>query len=129
MIKGSLQGLPFIVFTCEKFGPNCYPYPRKNITVMPEKTVVVTGATSGIGKATAELFLKNGHKVIAVGRKVAELEGLSELNNGKLDVQTADLLDVSQIERLSARIVEQCGGVDVLVNAAGTIKNGTIENT
>jgi len=96
---------------------------------MSKKTVVVTGASSGIGKATAELFLKNGHNVVAVGRYASELEKLSNGNNGTLSVQTADLSDVSQIERVSGSVIEKNERIDVLVNAAGVIKNGTIENT
>ena len=93
---------------------------------MSKKTVVITGATSGIGKASAELFLRNGHKVVAVGRNA---DGFTELSGGELDVQIADLSDVSQIERLSASVTEQNERVDVLINAAGVIGNGTIENT
>jgi len=99
---------------------------------MPNKTVVVTGASSGIGKATAETFLQNGHDVVAIGRNRDQLEQLSQTassNNCRLDVQIADLSDVKQVESVSVTLTEQHEHIDVLVNAAGIIGNGTIENT
>ena len=97
---------------------------------MPNKTVVVTGASSGIGRATAELFLSNGHEVIAVGRDRDALESLAETaskSDGRLLVQIADLSDVNQIERFSTTVADR--RIDVLINAAGVIQNGNIENT
>lgn len=97
---------------------------------MKNKTVVVTGASSGIGRATAELFLSNGHEVIAVGRDRDALESLAETaskSDGRLLVQIADLSDVNQIERFSTTVADR--RIDVLINAAGVIQNGNIENT
>ena len=97
---------------------------------MTNKTVVVTGASSGIGRATAELFLSNGHEVIAVGRDRDALESLAETaskSDGRLLVQIADLSDVNQIERFSTTVADR--RIDVLINAAGVIQNGNIENT
>lgn len=99
---------------------------------MREKVVIVTGASSGIGRATALLFAKNGWQVIAVGRNEKELNALREKAQGKkgtIKVHLADIREVSQVERVINDTVENFGQIDVLVNSAGIIANGTIENT
>ena len=96
---------------------------------MPHKTVVITGATSGIGKASAELFLSNDNVVLAVGRNVHELDELSSRYSSTLHTFAADLREVREIDRLCAHIRDRFESVNVLINAAGIIKNGTIENT
>lgn len=99
---------------------------------MPEKIVIITGASSGIGRATALRFAKEGSKVIAVGRNETELISLrDEANSSAGDVKThlADLMEVSQIERLVTDTVDKYGQIDILINSAGIIANGTIEDT
>jgi NAD(P)-dependent dehydrogenase (short-subunit alcohol dehydrogenase family) len=99
---------------------------------MKEKTVIVTGASSGIGRATALLFAKNGSNVVAVGRNEKELGVLRDQAQGKkgtLKVHLADIRETSQVERLVNDTCGQFGRLDVLVNAAGIIANGNIENT
>lgn len=99
---------------------------------MQNKVVIVTGASSGIGRATALLFAKNGSRVIAVGRNEKELGSLrEELSNseGVIKIHLADLRELSQIERLLTYAIESFEQIDVLVNSAGIIANGTIENT
>lgn len=96
------------------------------------KVVIVTGASSGIGRATAELFVKNGSTVIAVGRNEKELGVLRDKvanKKGTLKVHLADIRETTQIERIVNDTVQQFGQIDVLVNSAGIIMNGTIENT
>jgi len=99
---------------------------------MTGKVVIVTGASSGIGRATALLFAKNGSNVIAVGRNEKELGALREQAQGKkgsVKVHLADIRENSQVERLVNDTVQNFGQIDVLVNSAGIIMNGTIENT
>lgn len=99
---------------------------------MRDKVAVITGSSSGIGRATALLFAKNGAKVVAVGRnedELAELSGEVSDRNGSIAVQLADLTDDSQVDRLVSETIEKIGQIDVLVNAAGIIKNGSIEDT
>lgn len=96
------------------------------------KVAVVTGASSGIGRATARLFAMNGASVVAVGRNEAELGKLrDEIRNGdgSIRIQLADMTENSQIDRLISETVEHLGRIDILVNAAGIIKNGNIEDT
>lgn len=99
---------------------------------MTGKVVIVTGASSGIGRATALLFVKNGSTVIAVGRNEKELGSLREQAQGKkgvIKIHLADIREQSQVERVVNDTVQNSGQIDVLVNSAGIIMNGTIENT
>lgn len=99
---------------------------------MTGKIVIVTGASSGIGKAAAALFARNGATVIAVGRNEKELIALQDSLGSKRDgvrMHLADVTEYSQIDRMVSETVQAYGQIDVLVNAAGIIKNGTIENT
>ncbi|MBK8150397.1 MAG: SDR family oxidoreductase [Acidobacteria bacterium] len=99
---------------------------------MKEKVVIVTGASSGIGRAAALLFAKNGSNVVAVGRNEKELSTLRDEAQGKkgsIKIHLADIRETTQVERLVNDSVASFGRLDVLVNAAGVIANGTIENT
>lgn len=98
---------------------------------MREKVAVITGASSGIGRAAAVLFAKSGFRVAAIGRNLDELKKLAgEAGSESLiSPRISDVTDTSAIDRLAADIAAEFGGVDVLVNAAGIIGNGTIENT
>ena len=99
---------------------------------MKEKIVIVTGASSGIGRATAKLFAANGSQVIAVGRSEKELVSLrneSDNSEKKINIQIADLSEESQIESFLAETVKEFRQIDALINSAGIISNGSIENT
>ena len=96
------------------------------------KVAFVTGATSGIGQACAMAFAQAGANVVCVGRKeeaLRELErNLLKTTSGVLTIR-ADLLHEDEAERAIQQAVAAFGGIDVLVNAAGHISSGTIENT
>ncbi|HKO98251.1 MAG TPA: glucose 1-dehydrogenase [Pyrinomonadaceae bacterium] len=96
------------------------------------KTVLVTGATSGIGRATALRFARSGANLVAVGRNPEALQLLenevSELGSECLVVQ-ADLAHEQEARSTMAKVLEHFKGLDVLVNAAGHISSGTVENT
>lgn len=94
---------------------------------MKDKVVIITGASSGIGRATAHLFAKKGSKVIAVGRNEKELNALRD--DVEIKVQLADVREVTQVEKLVTDTAESFGKIDVLVNAAGIIMNGSIVDT
>jgi 3-oxoacyl-[acyl-carrier protein] reductase len=78
------------------------------------KTAVITGASRGIGQATAELFLKKGYAVVGTYHKTKK----SELFPG-IDWVKADVSDKDDITSLSDYVREHFGGADVLVNNAG----------
>jgi NAD(P)-dependent dehydrogenase (short-subunit alcohol dehydrogenase family) len=99
---------------------------------MKERVVVITGASSGIGRAAAKLFAGSGDKVFAVGRNGKELQSRAAdaaSLPGSVTAKIADITDTSQVDRLTEEINHETGRIDVLVNAAGILKNGTIENT
>jgi NAD(P)-dependent dehydrogenase (short-subunit alcohol dehydrogenase family) len=99
---------------------------------MQEKVAIVTGASSGIGRATALLFAERGIKVVGIGRNEKELTAVrqeAKEKNGVLRTHLADIQENSQVERMVIETVEAFGGIDVLVNAAGIIANGSIETT
>ena len=93
------------------------------------KVALVTGATSGIGQACAVAFAQAGAKVVCVGRKAEALKEIEKTIGAEVLTIEADLAETEAAERVVARALEVFGGIDVLVNAAGHISNGTIENT
>ncbi len=99
---------------------------------MQEKIVIVTGASSGIGRATALRFAEEGSNVVAVGRNERELRTLSSQAgalNGSIKAHLADLAEITQVDRLVSDTIDSFGRIDVLVNSAGVIKSGSIETT
>lgn len=97
-----------------------------------DKVVLVTGATSGIGRATALAAAREGAGVALVGRDEATLEeSRASLAAGGTRVHAvrADLLEAGERERAVEETVANLGGVDLLVNAAGVIASGSIETT
>lgn len=96
------------------------------------KVAFVTGATSGIGQACAIAFANAGAKVVGVGRKLEMLKDVeNKIRETGAEVLTiqADLSNVEEAERAVKRALEVFGGIDILVNAAGHLSNGTVENT
>ena len=96
------------------------------------RVALVSGATSGIGRATALRFAEEGARVALVGRSVEALKETGDEVRGRggepLPVR-ADVTVEADARRAVEETVEQFGGLDVLVNAAGVISNGTVENT
>jgi NAD(P)-dependent dehydrogenase (short-subunit alcohol dehydrogenase family) len=99
---------------------------------MQDKIVIVTGASSGIGRATALKFASQGARVALVARsgdKLAEAAQAIADAGGRAMALAADVTDAAQVERVVRETVGAWGGIDVLVNAAGIIALGTLENT
>jgi 3-hydroxy acid dehydrogenase/malonic semialdehyde reductase len=83
------------------------------------KTVLVTGASAGIGRAATIALAKAGAKIIATGRRAAELTALQhECGADAVETIAGDLNDASFVEQL----VHKAGAVDILVNNAGILK-------
>ncbi|MCE9649850.1 MAG: SDR family oxidoreductase [Parvibaculum sp.] len=86
------------------------------------KTVLITGASSGIGHATALKVAGAGGRVIIVARdpeKLAATKAQIEEAGGEAHVYSADVADMESCDKLVAQVVKDHGGVDVLVNNAG----------
>lgn len=99
---------------------------------MTNRVAVITGASSGIGRACALLFAQNGYDVIAAGRNESELNALRDETReftGAIRIHLADITENSQVDRLLSETVQHLERIDVLVNAAGIIKTGSIETT
>ena len=90
------------------------------------KVAIVTGASSGIGRATAKLFAMEGAKVVAAARRLERLEALKEEVAAAgapgciLPVQT-DVRDPEQIDRMFDTCLKEFGHLDILVNNAGLL--------
>jgi short-subunit dehydrogenase len=90
------------------------------------QTVLITGATSGIGKASAQLFLSKNFRVIATGRNLKNLQELEEIGAKTF---VLDVNKSADINNLITHIVDNSLTIDILVNNAGYGQFGTIEET
>jgi NAD(P)-dependent dehydrogenase (short-subunit alcohol dehydrogenase family) len=90
------------------------------------KVAIVTGATSGIGMATARKFTEQGGEVAAAGRKK---DVLAKIAAPSIRTYAVDLLNEPETAAFVQNVLNDFGRIDVLVNAAGIIASGTIENT
>lgn len=81
------------------------------------KSAFITAAAAGIGRATAELFVAEGARVIATDIDEAKLAGVSGATLRKLDVRSSDAVNA---------IATEVGPVDILVNCAGWVHHGTV---
>ena len=94
--------------------------------------VIVTGASSGIGRATALRFGREGAAVLVVGRDEAALIEVATAvsrEGGRGEVLAADVTAAEAPSRIVRTAVERLGGLTTLVNAAGIIGSGSIETT
>lgn len=90
------------------------------------KTILITGASSGIGKATAKLFQEKGWNVIATMRTPEKEKELNQLDN--VLVTRLDVLDLESIDSALAAGIEKFGTIDVVLNNAGYGLMGTFES-
>ena len=90
------------------------------------KIAVVTGATSGIGRATALAFVREGATVMGIGRRA---EALDDLSSGGIRTCRADLTSEADTEKAARTTLDDLGGIDILVNAAGILAMGSVTDT
>jgi 3-oxoacyl-[acyl-carrier protein] reductase len=92
------------------------------------KTAIVTGGSKGIGKATAELFVKEGASVLICARSQKTLDEtaseLRRLEGGRVEAMAADLTRLDDIRRVVERAGSAFGRIDILVNNAGSARPG-----
>ncbi len=94
-----------------------------------DKVVLVTGAGSGVGRAVARGFAREGATVVAAGRGREQLEQtvkLIEAEGGRAAALTVDVTDSAAVARLVGEIVTRFGRLDVAVNNAGIFAGGTV---
>jgi NAD(P)-dependent dehydrogenase (short-subunit alcohol dehydrogenase family) len=99
-------------------------------SVLNDRVVLVTGASSGIGRATAELVARHGAQVVLVSRSQDKLETLrAEIvsGGGRAFVYPTDLSDLDQCEAMVTRVLADHGRVDILINNAGRSIRRSIE--
>jgi NADP-dependent 3-hydroxy acid dehydrogenase YdfG len=85
------------------------------------RVAVITGASSGIGEATARALAADGHRVALLARRAERIRALAdELGNGAIAVE-ADVTDRDSIVAAAERVRRELGGADILVNNAGVM--------
>lgn len=95
-----------------------------------QKVVVITGASSGIGEATARLLAKNGAKVVLGARRTERLEALVKnihADGGIAEYLALDVTQRSQMEEIVQFTLSKFGRVDVLINNAGVMQLSTLD--
>lgn len=92
-------------------------------------TALVTGASSGIGRATAKLLAHSKVKVALVGRRQSLLEDLAAECGPRVSAYPCDMTDDAQLKELADRIRVDLSRIDILVHSSGIIKLGTTETS
>ena len=95
-------------------------------------TVLITGATDGLGKAAALLLAERGYRVFAAGRseeKRARLDTLARERQLPIETLELDVCDDQSVKAAVASVIEKSGGLDVLINNAGIVYASTVEDT
>ncbi len=94
-------------------------------------TVLITGASQGIGKATALLFARKGYNLVLTARQTDRLEAAAQevqsLGHPAPLTVSCDVTDASQVNALVAKALAHYGNIDVLVNNAGIFAEGPVE--
>lgn len=94
--------------------------------------MLVTGASSGIGRAVAVHFSANGHRVFGMVRSEtsgSDLVAESARRGGSVELVVADVRDATSVVDAVRHVVNAAGGIDVLVNSAGVPAGGVLEDT
>ena len=94
-------------------------------------TVLITGASQGIGKATALLFAQNGYNLVLASRRVEALTATAQevqaLGQKVLSIP-CDVKEAQQVANLVNKALAEYGSIDVLINNAGIYSSGTVED-
>ncbi|MFC9896036.1 oxidoreductase [Nocardia sp. NPDC127579] len=93
------------------------------------KIWLVTGASSGFGKAIAQNAIDAGDTVIAVARRTAALDDLVAAHPDRIEAISLDVTDTARIDTVVADVLARHGRIDVLVNNAGRTQVGAVEET
>ena len=102
------------------------------MTNTTDQVAIITGASSGIGEATAEALAGDGIQVVLTARRAEKLEAVAdriESNGGDALVVPADVTDDDALDSLVETVKDEFGRIDVLVNGAGFGLYGSVEET
>ena len=86
---------------------------------MASKTIVITGASDGVGAASARRLARDGHHVVVVGRSPEKTAAVAEQTGGEYFL--ADFADLNQVRNLASELLQRYPRIDVLANNAGAI--------
>jgi NAD(P)-dependent dehydrogenase (short-subunit alcohol dehydrogenase family) len=95
------------------------------------QTVLITGATDGLGKAAALLLAERGYRVFAAGRspeKRAHLDALANEKKLSLETLQMDVCNDGSVQKAVASVYQKAGTIDVLINNAGFVYVGAVED-
>lgn len=90
-----------------------------------KKVVLITGASSGIGKATALQLIKEGHTVYGAARRIDKMNDIVQLGGSSIEM---DITNKQEVVACVQQIIEEQGKIDVLVNNAGYALYGSVED-
>jgi NAD(P)-dependent dehydrogenase (short-subunit alcohol dehydrogenase family) len=94
----------------------------QKMLALANKVAIVTGASSGIGRATAKLFTEQGAKLVVAARRQAELDALvGEIDEGAAVALAGDIRDEAYAKALVDLAVSRFGGLDIAFNNAGSV--------
>src|SRR5580700_5841058 len=96
-----------------------------------QKSVLITGATDGLGRAMALLLAERGYRIFAAGRspeKRAQLEALAQEKKLPLETLELDVCDDASVQQAVATVLRKAGASDVLVNNAGVNFSAAVED-
>lgn len=102
------------------------------MTKLQDKTMIVTGASSGIGQGVAEELAKEGANVVLTARRIEKLEKIKDAiqpdNRGKIQVIQMDVTSEADVRHAIEQTLEQFGQVDALINNAGQMLTGQVRS-
>ncbi len=96
------------------------------------KVAVITGASTGIGKAVSVHLAKLGIKIVAIARNKNKLEKLKneiEKERGEIIYFPASVTDYTEMQRVIEKVIKNWGVIDILINNAGIVRGGSLEDS
>ena len=96
--------------------------PDRDVVDLKGKRILLTGASSGIGEAAAQKFARRGATVVVVARRQELLDDLVDRitrDGGDARAHAADLSDLDAVDEVVAKVEQDLGGIDILINNAG----------
>jgi NAD(P)-dependent dehydrogenase (short-subunit alcohol dehydrogenase family) len=96
--------------------------PNRDVVDLRGKRILLTGASSGIGEAAAQKFARRGATVVVVARRQELLDDLVDRitrDGGDATAHATDLADLDAVDEMVAKVEQDLGGIDILINNAG----------